>query len=261
MTAIGALIGLLVSVLLIIKKISPAYSLIAGAIVGGLLGGLPLTETVKVMTDGVKDVTPAIIRILTAGVLSGVLIKTGAATTISNAIINTLGEKRVFAALALATMLLCAVGVFIDVAVITVAPIALSIGKRLGLSLLIAMIGGGKCGNIVSPNPNTIIAAENFKADLSSVMFYNILPAIIGLVFTVFVIIRLIPRKLTIVAPGQEEITDDKQLPSLTSSLIAPFVTIILLALRPLAGITIDPLIALPIGGIPLHETMEKYSA
>ncbi len=59
MTAIGALIGLLVSVLLIIKKISPAYSLIAGAIVGGLLGGLPLTETVKVMTDGVKDVTPA----------------------------------------------------------------------------------------------------------------------------------------------------------------------------------------------------------
>lgn len=253
MTAIGALIGLLVSVLLIIKKISPAYSLIAGAIVGGLLGGLPLTETVKVMTDGVKDVTPAIIRILTAGVLSGVLIKTGAATTISNAIINTLGEKRVFAALALATMLLCAVGVFIDVAVITVAPIALSIGKCLGLSpsvLLIAMIGGGKCGNIVSPNPNTIIAAENFKADLSSVMFYNILPAIIGLVFTVFVIIRLIPRKLTIVAPGQEEITDDKQLPSLTSSLIAPFVTIILLALRPLAGITIDPLIALPIGGI-----------
>ena len=253
MTAIGALIGLLVSVLLIIKKISPAYSLIAGAIVGGLLGGLPLTETVKVMTDGVKDVTPAIIRILTAGVLSGVLIKTGAATTISNAIINTLGEKRVFAALALATMLLCAVGVFIDVAVITVAPIALSIGKRLGLSpsvLLIAMIGGGKCGNIVSPNPNTIIASENFKADLSSVMFYNILPAIIGLVFTVFVIIRLIPRKLTIVTPGQEEITDDKQLPSLTSSLVAPFVTIILLALRPLTGITIDPLIALPIGGI-----------
>lgn len=253
MTAIGALIGLLVSVFLIIKKISPAYSLIAGAIVGGLLGGLSLIETVQVMTDGVKDVTPAIIRILTAGVLSGVLIKTGAATTISNAIINTLGERRVFAALALATMLLCAVGVFIDVAVITVAPIALSIGKRLGLSpsvLLIAMIGGGKCGNIVSPNPNTIIAAENFKADLSSVMFYNVLPAIVGLLFTVFVILRLIPKKLTTVGVAQEAIEDDKELPSLASSLVAPFVTIILLALRPLTGITIDPLIALPIGGI-----------
>ena len=253
MTAIGALIGLLISVFLIIKKISPTYSLITGAIVGGLLGGLSLVDTVSVMTDGIKDVVPAIIRILTAGVLSGVLIQTGAAITISNAIINTLGEKRVFAALALATMLLCAVGVFIDIAVITVAPIALSIGKRLGLSpsvLLIAMIGGGKCGNIVSPNPNTIIAAENFKADLSSVMFYNVLPAVIGLLFTVFVIIRLIPKKMTNNGIRQEETADGKQLPSLASSLVAPIVTIILLALRPVAGITVDPLIALPIGGI-----------
>ena len=110
-----------------------------------------------------------------------------------------MGEKRVFMALALATMLLCTVGVFIDVAVITVAPVALSIGKRLNLSpsvLLIAMIGGGKCGNIISPNPNTIIAAGNFNADLSAVMFANILPAVIGLFFTVFVIVRLMPQSV-----------------------------------------------------------------
>lgn len=252
MTAIGALVGLIVSVVLIIKKISPAYSLIFGAIVGGLLGGLSLIETVLVMTDGVKDVTPAIIRILTAGVLSGVLIKTGAAITISNAIVKVLGEKRVFAALALATMLLCAVGVFVDVAVITVAPIALSLGKRLQISpsvLLIAMVGGGKCGNIISPNPNTIIAAENFNAPLSSVMFVNVLPAIVGLLFTIFVVSRLIPNKYT----GDlklMEVEDTANLPSLSASLIAPFVTIVLLSFRPLFGITIDPLIALPIGGL-----------
>ena len=252
MTAIGALIGLLISVYLIIKKIHPTYCLITGAIIGGLLGGLPLADTVKVMTEGVKDITPAIIRILTAGVLSGILVKTGAAATISNAIIHRLGEKRVFFALALATMLLCAVGVFIDVAVITVAPIALSIGKRLGLSpsvLLIAMIGGGKCGNIISPNPNTIIAAENFGADLSSVMFSNILPALLGLLFTVFVVVRLIPEKFVNIVKDQE-ISDDQSLPSLASSLVAPVVTILLLALRSLLGITIDPLLALPIGGL-----------
>lgn len=252
MTAIGALIGLLISVYLIIKKIHPTYCLITGAIIGGLLGGLPLADTVKVMTEGVKDITPAIIRILTAGVLSGILVKTGAAATISNAIIHRLGEKRVFFALALATMLLCAVGVFIDVAVITVAPIALSIGKRLGLSpsvLLIAMIGGGKCGNIISPNPNTIIAAENFGADLSSVMFSNILPALLGLLFTVFVVVRLIPKKFVNIVKDQE-ISDDQSLPSLASSLVAPVVTILLLALRSLLGITIDPLLALPIGGL-----------
>ena len=175
-STVGALIGLLVSIFLIIKKVSPAYSLILGALIGGLAGGFSLEEVVVSMTEGVKDVSSAVLRILTAGVLSGVLIKTGAAMTISNAIIRFWGEKRVYLALAFATMLLCAVGVFIDVAVITVAPVALSIGRRLGIptpQLLLVMIGGGKCGNIISPNPNTIIAAENFGADLPSVMFAN----------------------------------------------------------------------------------------
>lgn len=217
MTAIGALIGLSLSILLIIRKLSPTYSLIIGAIVGGLLGGLSLNETVTVMTEGVKEVTPAVLRILTAGVLSGILIQTGATTVISNAIINKMGEKRVFMALALATMLLCTVGVFIDVAVITVAPVALSIGKRLNLSpsvLLIAMIGGGKCGNIISPNPNTIIAAGNFNADLSAVMFANILPAVIGLFFTVFVIVHLMPQsvknKKTMMQTEDKEVNPEK---------------------------------------------------
>lgn len=253
MTAIGAIIGLFVSVGLIIKRVAPTYSLIIGAVVGGLLGGLSLVETVVTMTDGVKDVTSAILRILTAGVLSGILIKTGAAATISNAIIRKLGETRVYIALALATMLLCAVGVFIDVAVITVAPIALTIGARLNLSpsvLLITMIGGGKCGNIISPNPNTITAAENFGADLSSVMFANLIPAIVGLLFTVFFVVKIIPKKMKSVQIKNHTIENNENLPPLGASLVAPVVTIVLLALRPLVGIEIDPLIALPIGGL-----------
>ncbi len=47
-------------------------------------------------------------------------------------------------------MILTTVGVFVDVAVITVAPIALALAKRGGLSkaaILLAMVGGGKAGN------------------------------------------------------------------------------------------------------------------
>lgn len=252
-STVGALLGLLVAIGLIIKKVSPAYSLILGALIGGLAGGLSLEEVVASMTEGVKGVSSAVLRILTAGVLSGVLIKTGAAMTISNAIIRFWGEKRVYLALAFATMLLCAVGVFIDVAVITVAPVALLIGRRLGVptpQLLLVMIGGGKCGNIISPNPNTIIAAENFGADLSSVMFANVVPALIGLLFTVFVIARFFPVPERRVHSDRETVADDQTLPPLWSSLVAPVVTILLLALRPLCGITVDPLIALPVGGL-----------
>ena len=252
MTAIGALLGLILSIILIIRRVSPAYSLIIGAVVGGLLGGFSLPETVTQMINGVRDVSPAILRILTAGVLSGVLIKTGAATSISNAIIQKLGHKHVYLAIALATFLLTAIGVFIDVAVITVAPIALNIGKKLSIPkaiLLLVMIGGGKCGNIISPNPNTIIAAENFKAELISVMYVNMLPAVLGLLFTIYVVTRFMPRTGALV---QEADLDEEQekLPSFMASITAPAITILLLAMRPIFGFAIDPLIALPLGGI-----------
>jgi GntP family gluconate:H+ symporter len=250
-SALAALIGLVLSIVLIIRKLSPVYSLILGALVGGLLAGWGLETTVSEMISGVKDITPAIVRIIAAGVLTGMLVKTGAASTIARSIIKALGQKYIYLALALSALLLTAMGVFIDVAVITIAPIAIIMGNRLKLSkfkLLIAMIGGGKCGNILSPNPNTIIAAENFDAPLSSVMAAGVLPAIVGLLVTVFVIIPLMPKGELMEGDLQEE--KDEQLPALWRSLLGPVVTILLLALRPIADIVIDPMIALPVGGI-----------
>ena len=255
-SALAAVIGLLLSIVLIIKKVSPVFSLMLGAIVGGLLAGWGLETTVSEMIAGVKDITPAIVRILAAGVLTGMLVKTGAASTIAHSIIKALGEKYIYLALALSAMILTGMGVFIDVAVITIAPIAIIMGNKLQLSkfkLLLAMIGGGKCGNILSPNPNTIIAAENFDAPLSSVMAAGIVPALVGLAVTVFVIIPLMPKGELM--KGDEAIRrkgDEKEepLPPLWRSLIGPIVTIILLALRPIAGIVIDPMIALPVGGV-----------
>ena len=253
-SALAAVIGLLLSIVLIIKKVSPVFSLMLGAIVGGLLAGWGLETTVTHMIGGVKDITPAIVRILAAGVLTGMLVKTGAATTIAKSIIKALGEKYIYLALAISAMILTGMGVFIDVAVITIAPIAIIMGCRLHLSkfkLLLAMIGGGKCGNILSPNPNTIIAAENFDAPLSSVMAAGIVPALIGLIITVFVIVPLIPKGDLMGEEAKgDEAKGEEALPDLWRSLLGPIVTIILLALRPIAGIVIDPMIALPVGGV-----------
>ena len=252
-SALAAVIGLLLSIVLIIRKVSPVFSLMLGAIVGGLLAGWGLETTVTHMIGGVKDITPAIVRILAAGVLTGMLVKTGAATTIAKSIIKALGEKYIYLALAISAMILTGMGVFIDVAVITIAPIAIIMGYRLRLSkfkLLLAMIGGGKCGNILSPNPNTIIAAENFDAPLSSVMAAGIVPAIIGLIITVFVIVPLVPKGDLMGETKGDEAKDDEALPALWRSLLGPIVTIFLLALRPIAGVVIDPMIALPVGGV-----------
>ncbi len=250
-SALGAVIGLVLAIVLIIKKNSPAYSLILGALVGGLAGGASLPDTVTLMVDGAKGITPAVLRILTAGILAGVLIESGAAGKIAETIIEKLGEKRALLALALATMILTSVGVFVDVAVITVSSIALAIGKRLNLSklsILLAMIGGGKSGNIISPNPNTIAASDAFGVELSSLMAANIIPALVGLVVTCLLAKLLVDKGEKVSEADEHEI--EKELPAFWAAILGPVVTIILLALRPLAGISVDPLIALPVGGI-----------
>lgn len=250
-SALGAVVALVVAIALIIKKVNPAYGLILGALVGGLVGGAGLTGTVDLMISGAKGMIPAILRIVTAGVLAGVLIESGAAAKIANTIVDKIGESKALVALTIATMVLTMVGVFVDVAVITVSPIALAIAQKSGLTktgILLAMVGGGKAGNIMSPNPNTIAAADNLGVSLTSVMAAGIVPAIFGVIITCYLSNRLKNKGSYVELNECKE--EAEVLPSFLASIIGPLVTIILLSLRPIAGIAIDPLIALPVGGI-----------
>ncbi len=266
-TTIGALVGLILAIILIIYKFHPAYSLILGALIGGLIGLTPLVTVVQQMISGASSMMPAVLRILTSGILVGALIKTRSAEKIAATIVDTMGEKRAIIAIAVATMIICAVGVFIDIAVITVAPIALAVGERVRAqgsklttpALLLAMIGGGKAGNIISPNPNTIATADAFNLDLTTLMMANIIPAICALGVTIL-LASLLSRKGEEannsehgqVSPqgGTERGLEGAGLPAFWKAILGPLVVICLLALRPLFGIAIDPLIALPVGGL-----------
>ena len=260
-SALGAVVALSVAIFLILKKVPPAYGMIAGALIGGLIGGADLAATVKLMIEGAQGITTAVMRILAAGVLAGVLIESGAATTIAETIVKKLGEQRALLALAVATMILTAVGVFVDVAVITVSPIALALARRVDLSkpaILLAMIGGGKAGNIISPNPNAIAASDAFNLPLTSVMSAGIIPAVFGLALTYFLAKRLI-HKGSRVDEKEVVVTEGDNLPKFLAAMTAPLVAIALLALRPIAGIAVDPLIALPAGGLAGALVMGKY--
>ncbi|MDO4589620.1 MAG: GntP family permease, partial [Fusobacterium sp.] len=251
-TALGAVVGLVVAIILIMRKINPAYSLILGSIIGGLVGGADIGQTVSLMISGAQGMIPAILRILTAGILAGVLIETGAASKIAETIVEKLGESKAIIAIVISTTILTMVGVFIDVAVITVAPIAMAIAKKTNISrtgVLIAMIGGGKSGNIISPNPNAIAAADTFKVPLTSVMLAGVIPAIFGIIVSILIAKLLSTKGSKIeLVDIDEKSTKDK--PNFLAAIVGPLVAIIILALRPLFGIVIDPLIALPVGGV-----------
>ena len=252
-STLGALIGLAIAIVLIIRKVAPAYCLILGALAGGLIGGGGLAGTVNTMVSGAGSMMSSVLRILTSGILAGALIKTGSAQKIAEAIVDKLGQKRAVMAISIATMIICAVGVFIDISVITVAPIALAIGEKAGLSksgVLLAMIGGGKAGNIVSPNPNTIAVSEAFEQPLTSVMMRNIIPALFALVVTIILANMLSKKNDDPITAADLEGSDKQRLPGFLPAILGPVVVIALLALRPICGVSIDPLIALPVGGL-----------
>ncbi|MGL5329058.1 MAG: GntP family permease [Peptostreptococcaceae bacterium] len=249
-TTFGALFGLFTAIILIIKHFQPVYSLMIGAFVGGLVGGVDISATVEYMILGGKDISPSILRVLASGIFAGCLIKTGAVDKISESIIQILGTKKSILGVSLSTMALAGVGVNLDVAIITVAPIGLYIGKKLNYSkmaILLALAGGGKAGNIISPNPNTLAVSENFNVELSNIMIQNIIPAICGVIITVFMAKLLINKGSKIEI---DNVKEEKELPNLLSSLAGPLVAIALLFLGNVSGIVIDPLVALPIGGV-----------
>ncbi|PMH43843.1 gluconate:proton symporter [Vibrio sp. 10N.286.49.B3] len=261
-STLGALAALVIAISLILKKVPPAYGMIIGALVGGVIGGVSLTDTVGLMIGGAQGIVTAVLRILAAGVLAGVLIESGAATSIAETIVKKVGETRALLALALATMILTSVGVFVDVAVITVSPIALAIARRADLSkmaILLAMVGGGKAGNVMSPNPNAIAAADAFNVPLTSVMAAGIIPGLCGMMLAYFIAKRLV-NKGSKVAEHEVAAVDYSKLPSFGASIIAPLIAITLLALRPIAGINVDPLIALPLGGLVGAVAMGRFA-
>ncbi len=179
-TTIGAIAGLVIAIILIIKKVHPAYSLIVGALIGGLIGGGGLTTTVNTMVSGASGMMSSVLRILTSGILAGALIKTGSAEKIAETIVEKLGEKRAIAAVAIATMIICAVGVFVDISVITVAPIAIAIGRKAHLSKagisidpLIALPVGGLISIIVTGKIKEVISITEYG--LSKVVGVSIL--------------------------------------------------------------------------------------
>lgn len=268
----GAVIGLVIAIILIFKKVNPVYSLFAGALAGGVLGGASLNETVGIVIEGTNSVMPAVVRVLAAGVLAGVLIESGAAEKMAETIVGKLGEKRAIFAIALAAMILTAVGVFVTVSVIIVSPIALSVGRRTGLSkpaILLSMIGGAKAGNIISPNPNSIAVAKGFNVELSQVMLYGFLPAVGGILVTIMIAKLIRNKGSKITEPenhaNQAEIKDK---PSFGKAIVGPAVAIVLLAISPigsmmhidvLAAVKIDSMIILPFAGIVGLIAMGKF--
>ena len=103
----------------------------------------------------------------------------------------------------------------------------------------------------MSPNPNAIAVSDAFSVPLTSVMLAGVIPGIVALFVTYFLAKRLSSKGVFIETDDLSVSEDvEKDLPSFLTSIAGPLVAVILLSLRPLFDIVIDPMVALPVGGI-----------
>lgn len=260
---IGVLVGVALSITLIIKKLNPVLSLFMGAVVGALIGGATLREMLLyIIIGGGENVVGIIVRIIAGGVLAGVLIESGAAESIARGIVDKLGEKRALVAIALSSMIIVAVGIFLPVSVVILAPIALSVAHKAQVSkfaAILALSGGAKAGNIISPNPNTISAAAIFDLQLSEVMIHGFIPGVFALITTI-ILANMLKKKGYEVKDTDLDINEQDAhsisvLPPFRKAIVAPAVAIFLLMLSSLGNIfgfqfQLDAFIVLPFGAI-----------
>ena len=244
------------SIYLIMKKISPIVALFIGAGFGSLLGGSGLNEVLDIFIVGSSNMSGVNARVVAGGIMAGVLVGSGAMEVIARFIIENLGEKRLLTAIALSAFVSTAVGVFITIGVIILAPIALEVGKRSGLSkssVILALSGGGKAGNLISPNANTVVVSEIFGLELNEVMMSGIVPAIIGFLVTILLSNKIKHKGSEI----NDEDVEFQNKPTITfrKAIVAPVTMIVLLVGSPIVNIffpwfNIDAMFALPIAAV-----------
>jgi len=260
----GVILALALSIFLIIKKMNPALAMFTGVFAGALVGGANLPQMIDIVILGGRQVVGINIRIIAGGFLAGALVETGAAETIARSIVKGLGEKRAILAIALSAMIVTASGVFITVALVIIAPIALSVAYKANISkfaAILAISGGGKAGNVMSPNPNTIAAAGSFDVPLSEVMINGFIPGLVALVATVLLCKMVQKKHFKVEEADMEAPANAALLPSFGKAIVAPAVAIGLLMLNPIgdilgisfinsANLPMDPFYVLPIGAV-----------
>ncbi|MDA7537762.1 GntP family permease [Akkermansiaceae bacterium] len=182
----GWLIGTLVAAIalilfLILKWRVQAFIalLLASVFVGVVSGTMELTEVGKTIQDSMGSSLGFIATIIGLGAIFGAMIEhSGGAQSLANGLLRFFGEKRANWAM-LMTGFLISIPVFLDVALVIIAPILYALSRRTGRSLLTfglpLLAGMVVTHSFVPPTPGPTWVAYEFGIPLGTVILYSML--------------------------------------------------------------------------------------
>lgn len=181
------LLILVVSVILIIVltgkyKINAFLVLIGVSFLFGLAIGLPALDVVLAIKNGFGGTLTSIGIVIVAGTIMGTILeKTGAALSMTRAILNIVGKSRAPLAMNIAGYVV-SIPVFCDSGYVILNPLNKALAKESGVSMAVMAValstGLYATHTMVPPTPGPIAAASALSADLGKVILLGLIAAI-----------------------------------------------------------------------------------
>lgn len=233
---VGTLVAAIALILfLILKWRVQAFValLLASVFVGVVSGTMELTEVGKTIQDSMGGSLGFIATVIGLGAIFGAMIEhSGGAHSLANGLLRIFGEKKATWAMLL-TGFLISIPVFLDVALVIIAPILYALARKTGKSLLTfglpLLAGMVVTHSFVPPTPGPTWVAYEFGVPIGTVILYSVLVGFPTAVIAGIFIGGRIGHKIHI-APPELEITEEKNSPSfgvILGILLLPVVLIV----------------------------------
>lgn len=157
-------------------------SLVIVSAVTALATGIPIDKILPNMLGGFGGTLASVALLVGLGAMIGkILEQSGGAQVLADTLISVMGEKKAPMALGIASLLF-AFPIFFDAGLIVMLPVILSVGKRLGGSLLLyAMPATGAFSVMhvfLPPHPGPVAAASVLGANVGMLVFIGLIIAL-----------------------------------------------------------------------------------
>jgi gluconate transporter len=157
----------------------PFAAFIAIALTGALCFGMPLNDIGKSLERGVGDMLGGLTAIICFGAMFGrIIADSGAARSISKALIGAVGDRFILIAMAL-TGLIVGIPLFYSVGFVVLVPLIFSLGTRTKLPAVhlgIPLVCGLSIAHgFLPPHPAPITLIKLFGADIGLTLIYGLI--------------------------------------------------------------------------------------